>query len=139
MSVSIIHSVNIQISGKTTFTNSSPVTSDAYDEIHLSVAADDSGTPGSLTVDVQPGPGNRIRFLLIQSSVYDPALTYTVLNQAGDDPDPVQMDAIQVFTGAGMLELLGADPHQLQFSNATAEEAEIVILVGRTAAVPPAP
>lgn len=131
MSEQIHWTLNIQVTGGPNISRSRTETVDAYDKITVHVPAQEAGTPGQATVEVQPGGVGQVRFLLIESSVYDAEnLTYKV----GDDPDhPIVLDTLQVLIGAGAVGLLGAAPQTMTFSNALTRVAAIQILVGRGA------
>jgi hypothetical protein len=126
MSEQIHWTLNVQIVGGPKLSASRTETVDAYDKITVDVPAQTAGNPGQATVEVQPGGAGQVRFLLIQSSVYDDAdLTYSVGGNA------IPLDNLQVLTGAGAVGLLGAAPQTVTFSNALAQVASIQILVGR--------
>jgi hypothetical protein len=121
--------LNVQIVGGPKLSASRTETVDAYDKITVDVpAAQTEANPGTAAVQVQPGGAGQVRFLLIQSSVYDAEkLTYRV----GDAT--IHLDNLQVLTGAGAVGLLGAAPQTVTFSNALAQVASIQIIVGRDA------
>lgn len=128
MAEQIFWTLNAEAIGGPKISASRTDTVDAYDKIAVDVAAETGGTPGTAAVEVQPGLAGQVRFLLIQSSVYDTDLTYRVNDPAGT---PIALDALQVLIGTGAVELLGAPPQTLHFSNATDQAASINILVGR--------
>lgn len=98
---------------------------DAYDKIQVRI---EQGAAGKV-VEVQPGGAGRVQLLVITSSEFSELLTYKV-NNAGAD---VILDAEQVFMGDGGVSLLGAVPETLAFTNALANDVDVVILVGRNA------
>jgi hypothetical protein len=112
----------------------------AYDKISIGVPAsttnegEEEATPGTASVEVQPGGAGQVKFLLIQSSVYNANLTYLVNDAEGDG---TALDALQILIGAGAVSLLGAAPQTLHFSNGTDQTASIQILVGRDVSPPP--
>ena len=104
---------------------------DAYDLLKVKVPAGDTTTPGTITVDVQPGQTKQIKLLSLTSSMYDEKLTYKI-DAAGND---IPLDAPQLFVGAGSLGLIGATAKQFVFTNRAglAKPADLQILVGRKA------
>jgi hypothetical protein len=84
-----------------------------------------------------------VKFLLINASVFgETPLTYR-LEKSDDDPPPpaatpVSLDMPLLLMGKGALKLLAKAPTKLYFSNISAEDVYVEILVGR-AAVPPPP
>jgi hypothetical protein len=120
--------LNVQVVGGPKISRSRTETVDAYDKITVDVPAQADGNPGQATVEVQPGGVGQVRFLLIESSVYDAVdLAYSV------GGDPIALDTLQVLIGAGAVGLLGAAPQTITFSNALMQVAAIQILVGRNA------
>ena len=106
----------------------------AYDKIQVIIP--DGG--GSIAVDVQPSASDRVRVLAITSDRYGDGLTY-VVEQEGENPPPVALDAPQVFAGAGALGLLGDAISVLTFTNdlpGEGQNATVTILVGRHATEP---
>jgi hypothetical protein len=98
---------------------------DAHDKIQVKVEAGASNK----IVDVQPGGAGRVQLLAITSTRFGDQLTYKV-NNAGD---AIKLDAEQLLMGAGAVGLLGGSPKTLSFTNNLAEEADVIILVGRKA------
>ncbi|MDJ0892081.1 MAG: hypothetical protein QNK18_12945 [Gammaproteobacteria bacterium] len=130
MSVTINYSTNVEVNGTLALSSARAVRAEAYDEVNITVPPMSNGEPGTLQgVAVQPGDLEQIQFLLITSSVLDPLLTYTVVGGSS----AVALDSVQIFSGEGILGLLGSNPNQLSFSNGTIQEAEVRILVGRRA------
>jgi hypothetical protein len=122
--------LNVQVVGGPKISRSRTETVDAYDKITVDVPPQADGNPGRATVEVQPGGVGQVRFLLIESSVYDAEdLTYGV----SVDATPIALDTLQVLIGAGVVGLLGAAPQTMTFSNKLTQVAAIQILVGRDA------
>ncbi|MGP8330466.1 MAG: hypothetical protein ACT6FF_09155 [Methanosarcinaceae archaeon] len=104
---------------------------EAYDKIEVNIPAKNGGA-GSATVEVQPGGAGQVKLLLIKSSQYSSDLTFTVNDQQGI---VVKLDRLQFFVGEGELDLLGAPPQKLIFSNNidALVAVDVEILVGRAA------
>ena len=104
---------------------------DAYDLLKFTVPAGDNATPGTITVDVQPGQISRLEVLSITSTLYSDLLTYKIDGAGGD----VSLDAPHLFVGGGAVQLLGATAKQFVFTNraGTDKPASVQILVGRNA------
>jgi hypothetical protein len=130
MSITINYANTVQVNGRLTQSASGTVTTEAFVEINVRVPAAEGEAPSELNVSVLSGDAE-IRFLSITSSVLDPGLTYSVQGGTAD----IQLDSDQVFSGAGMLSLLGASPTQLSFSNGTPREARIRMIVGAQASL----
>lgn len=103
---------------------------EAYDKIEVNIPGGDNSTPGSATVEVQPGSTGQVKFLLITSTLYDKDLTYAV-----DGGNDIILDAPQLFLGNGAVGLLGSTQQSFVFSNEAGvdKSASIKILVGRDA------
>ena len=132
MSESIGWSLDVQVVGGPKLSLSEAIVVDAYDKLGLVVPAA-SGTPptaGKVTVEVQPGTADKVQFLLLTSSIYDPKLTYKV----GTGAD-IKLDAPILLVGAGAVGLLGQAQQNFVFSNnvSPAQAASVTILVGRKA------
>jgi hypothetical protein len=93
---------------------------EAYDKIRVTVAAG-----ATQQVDLSPGGVAEVTALVISPDAPDALLTYDV---NGTD---VALDAPHVLLG-GAVALVG-DPTSLTFTNGTAADAEITILVARDA------
>lgn len=108
---------------------------DAYDRLEVAIPPS-SGT-STTDVDVQPGPADRVLFLLITASTYGAKLTYTV----DGTTHAIPLDTPQLFTGAGSIGLLQQPPKKLLFSNKLDGNptALVQVLVGRLATPPPPP
>lgn len=129
MAQAISWTLQVQVEGGPNLSAASSTDVDAYDRIDIVIPGGDSGTPGTATVDVQPGTAAQVKFLLISSDKYGEELTYSIASGASN----VKLDSQQLLTGAGAVGLLGADPNALEFSNGMGEgnDASITILVGR--------
>lgn len=102
----------------------------AYDVIEETILAGAEDTQ----IQVQPGAADQLKFLFINASDVGGDLTYKVNSDAGD---AIPLDAPHMFVGGGAMGFLGsAAPESLFFSNATAADATVSILVGRNAIVP---
>ncbi|MDH4274259.1 MAG: hypothetical protein OEW08_04395 [Gammaproteobacteria bacterium] len=129
-------STSFQIPGGPTLSATTSLEISAYDRIDVTVNAGDA----SEVVEIQPSAADKVRLLVIKSSVYDDTgkLTYIVSNGT-DDSNPVNLDAPQIFIGSGGIELFGIDPpSSLKFSSTfsatdTTKNAFIEILVARNA------
>lgn len=98
---------------------------EAYDVINVTIP----NSPDTVEVEVQPSSG-RVTFLMITSDNYHESdISYTV----DASPTVIQLDAPQLFVGAGIMALLGGGPGSLTFTNSTNDPANIRILVGRDA------
>jgi hypothetical protein len=82
---------------------------------------------GSVAVDVQPGPVERLRLVFITAESYSDSLTYTVTGGPAD----VVLDGPELFMGSGVITLLGATPNEFTFANGGAEEVNVTVMVGR--------
>jgi hypothetical protein len=107
------------------------VTADAYDTIEVVIPGGDTTTPGTATVEVQPGGVGQVKFLLIRASEYSDKLTYTISGGASN----VKLDAPHILVGEGAVGLLGSAPQELEFSNTlgVGKNVSIAILVARKA------
>lgn len=118
----------VQIGAAVQVSTSSAVAVDAYDVVDVEVA------DGASDVEVQVQPGSDpglLKFLAITASAYDPPLTYAVNSAAGTART---LDAPQIFSGPGAIELLDASPPTaLFFSNAAGADVTVKILAGRDA------
>ncbi len=81
----------------------------------------------SVAVDVQPGTSARLRLVFITADTYADTLTYSV---AGGPTDAV-LDGPALFMGGGVIELLGPTPNTFTFSNTSADNVDVTVLVGR--------
>jgi len=121
--------VSVQIAG------SAPVTApaaaqpvEATDRIEVSVEPGDTDK----IVDIQPGGAAAIRLLLIKSTRYGAPFSFKA-SDASSDSSAVTLDGPQVYTG-GSITLFGIDPHQLKFTNTSADQiAAVSIFVARDA------
>lgn len=93
---------------------------EAYDKIGVTVAAG-----ATQQVDLSPGGAAEVTALVISADAPDVLLTYDVGGNG------VALDAPHVLLG-GAVALIG-DPKSLTFTNGTAADADITILVGRDA------
>lgn len=92
-------------------------------------------------VAVQPGASEKVKFLLITSSVYPKEkLSFQTSADNGDAAgDSFVLDQPQLILGQGMIKMLGGSLNFLHVKNETTEDALITIVVGRDSIVPPSP
>lgn len=130
MAEKINWTLNVQVVGGPKVSDSKTVEVEAYDLIEVEVPAGDNTTPGTSTVEVQPGGSGQVKFLMITSSVYDANLTYAV-----DVGSAIKLDALQMLIGEGAVGLLGSTQKLFAFTNKAGldKPASIKILVGRKA------
>ena len=131
MGTKITYKVDLAVEKGPTSSLTRDLEVDAYDLLKVTVPGGDSGTPGTVTVDVQPGDIKQIKLLSITSSRYDEKLTYKV-DGAGSD---IPLDAPQLLVGAGALGVMGTTAKQFVFTNKAGmdKSADLQILVGRKA------
>lgn len=122
-------SLNVQVAGGPKIGVSQNLVVHAYDKIDVQIPDADPkaaplppalppdppefGAPGQAIVQIQPGGVGQVKFLLIQSSVYDAKLTYKVNGKGAD----IALDQMHLFMGVGALAALGPPPVTLVFSN----------------------
>ena len=123
----------VEVAGASTMSAVYTLQAEAFDRIDVTVPAEASGTPGSVTVEVQPGGAGQVALLFITSASFphasdgSPELTYDV--DGGGDRS---LDGPLLLAGPGSVELLGA-VNQIVFSNASDTDLAVHILVGRDA------
>lgn len=100
------------------------LTLQAYDLLTVDVTAGNSAT-----VEVQPGAAGQVQLLFITSDVYDDTDLFYEVDGSGTS---VVLDAPLLLLGTGGASLLGAI-QEIAFTNNTAEDAAIQVLVGRNA------
>ena len=93
---------------------------EAYDKLGVTVAAG-----ATQQVDLSPGGTAEVTAVVISPATPDALLTYDV---GGND---IALDAPHVLLGGAVA--LISDPTSLTFTNGTAADTEITILVGRDA------
>jgi len=139
MSEKITYSLNIQVTGGPRITASRTIDLEAYDKVTLTVPQKAAPTDPDVELSLQPGGVGLAKFLIIIASSYDKKLTYKI-NQS--DAPEITLDGPQLFTAEGAVGLLynpplsdasPAPPTTLYFSNTTAAEVSVQILVGRDA------
>ena len=137
MSDKIKWNLNVEVLGGPKISASQTEIVDAYDKIEVEVpATSDGSTPGEVTIEVQPGDLEDVKFMLIRSDQYSSKLTYTVKNSGGTDgATDVELDSLQLLVGKGAVSLLKEPPATLVFSNLIGvnKVANVSILVGRMA------
>jgi hypothetical protein len=135
-------SASFQIPGGPTLSATASVEIEAYDRIDITLVPGDNNK----IVEIQPGSAGQLRLLVIKSSLYDDEgnLTYLV-SDGSTDSAVVNLDAPQIFVGAGAVSLFGVDPPlNIKFTNGltpsgpsdTSKDANIEILVARDATPP---
>lgn len=99
---------------------------DAYDKIHIELAAGAT----NVDVDVQPSgaPGD-VQFLVVTADSYTSAVTYS----ADAGATTAVLDGPLTLIGAGAVTLLADPPRTLRFGNPDADPVSVDILVGRSA------
>jgi hypothetical protein len=100
----------------------------AYDVVSLTIPAGAS----NVAMAVQPASGaGDVVFLVVNSSQYDPKLTYTV-DAIGTSH---ALDGPHVFVGAGAVSLLNntASPQKLTFNNTLTADVTVQVITGRKA------
>jgi hypothetical protein len=127
MPETIVLSVVAEVASGPKLKEGRTLTLDAYDKLSVTVPDEASG----LDVELQPGADGSVRLLIVTSSHYGDALTYTVNTGTAEHV----LDEPHVLVGAGAVGLLGSSPAKLVFDNALGggKDAEIQILVGRDA------
>jgi|GEM_PF-639666 len=131
--------LNVQVVGGPKVLISKSKSVEAYDKIE--VVIEPVGAVGmAKTVEIQPGGENQVSFLLINSSLYGPELTY-VVNDGISDSASITLDEPHLYLGTGAVSLLGSDgPKTIAFTNThpvdSEQPAAIEILVGRDATPP---
>jgi hypothetical protein len=133
MAQAINWTLDVQIVGGPSSSVTSSINVGAYDKVDAIIPGGPGATPGTASVDVQPGGAGKVKFLLISSDRYGDKLTYDVQGASG--AVGVKLDSQQLLIGEGAIGLLGTAPKTLDFSNGlgTGNDATISILVGRDA------
>jgi hypothetical protein len=124
MTTSINLTTQVQVAGMGAASDAHRFEVEAVDRIEVTVPA-----AGNVAVSVQPGGAEAVQLLFLRAGTYSDDLTYTVTDGAAD----VRLNAPQLFAGTGAVELLGTAQNTITFSNATAQDIEVLILVGRDA------
>ncbi len=122
MAEKLAWSYTVQALGGPTVTGTGNMLVDSY--VKLSVVVPKKKT---LDVEVQPGAGSGLQFLLIQPLKPSADLSY----KAG--ADTVLLDGPHVLIGTGAVNLLAGSVGKLTFDNKADVDAEISILAGRDA------
>jgi hypothetical protein len=125
--------LNVQIVDGPKLQISRSKTVEAYDKIEVVINPNSTDK----AIEIQPGTGSQVGFLLIRSSLYGSEITYKA-NNGTIDSTSITLDEPQCFLGTGAISVLGGSPKILKFSNAhpasaTDKKALIEILVGRDA------
>jgi hypothetical protein len=129
MPVKLTWSISAAVAGGPNVAKNRTVDLAGYDLTQVTVPT--GGHP--LDVDVQPADAaDRVAFFMVTASNYDAALTYAIAGVA--PPRQIVLDAPHVLTGSGAVGLLGGSPKRLTFTNNTAADVDVQVLVGRKAA-----
>ncbi len=122
--------LNVQVAGGPRASASQAMDVDAYDVITVVIPGGDNATPGTASIEVQPGGAGQVRLLLITSTLYDPALTYSV-----DGGAQIKLDGLHFLIGSGAVALLGGTQKTFAFTNKAGldKPASLQIMVGRKA------
>jgi hypothetical protein len=133
MAQAINWTLDVKIVGGPSASATSSLNVGAYDKVDAVIPGGPVATPGTASIDVQPGGAGKVKFLLISSDKYSDKLTYDVHGTGG--AAGVKLDSQQLLIGEGAIGLLGIAPKTLDFSNkmGTGNDATISILVGRDA------
>lgn len=110
-----------EFTGGPTLAGSGTLEVEAYLKLTVTVPANDT-----LDVEILPGGGG-LQFLVIRPMKPSVDLKYKV------GAEEVVLDGPHILIGGGAVGLLAASIDTLQFTNDTAEDAEIAILAGRDA------
>jgi len=100
------------------------LTVDGYDKLKVVVP-----TGGNESVNAGPGNWTSVSLLMISPSKADAQLNY----QAAGSATTVPLDGTHLLIGKGAVSLLGTGAAQLKFTNNTAADVSIDIIVGRSA------
>lgn len=109
-----------QVVGGPTLAGSGALEIESYLKLTVTVPAGDT-----LDVEVLPGGGGSLQFLVISPATPSADLKYTI------GTEEVVLDGPLVLIGSGAVGLLAATVGTLQFANDGAEDAEVSILAGR--------
>jgi hypothetical protein len=131
MSQKLNASINVQILGGSSISESQAIEVDAVDNIDVEIDKATGGTAAKKMVEVQPASDpKKVKFLMITTKNYDGKVTYKIDTGTKE----VLLDGPQVLVGSGAVGLLEKNPQKIEFSNASsADKAPIKILIGRTA------
>lgn len=132
--VTINWGLNVQVAGGPQLVVSQSKSVEAYDKIE--VVIDPSGGVTEVSLDIQPGKGTQVDFLLIKSSLYGSQLTYKVSDGTAVSKE-ITLGETHIYSGT-MITALLPDPKILKFKNNhpaadATKKAAIEILVGRKA------
>lgn len=130
MPIKINWAFNAQVAGGPKVAAAETVEVDAYENIEVIVPKHDAND-GTAEVGIVPADTGEVLFLVISADNYTEAELSYVVN---DGADEIEFDAQQSFIGAGSVNLLGASPSKLTFTNKGSKDAAVRILVGRKTA-----
>ncbi len=126
MTYQISWSFSFRIAGGPTKSGTGSLSAEAFDSISISIPA----AVNDQQVEIQPGGENQVQAIVIAASRYHSDLTYKV-NAAGNPA--IRLDQPHVFAGEGLNVLLDPAVSNLFFSNNTAEDIRVEVLVCRDA------
>lgn len=98
---------------------------DAYDTIDVTIPGDGDAHE----VEVQPDDGAQLRLLVLTASSYDATLTW----EADASGNQRALDEPVVLAGQSLSSLLGGPANTIAFTNGTAADVDVQILVARQA------
>jgi hypothetical protein len=93
----------------------------------------DKQSPTAKKVALQPGLADKIKFMLVTSSVYPESELTFQTSDPDDDPsgDEFELDQPLLILGQGMMKMLGGLPTFLHVKNASDQDALVTVVVGR--------
>jgi len=120
MSEKIDWNVTARVAGGPMVAASGSTKADAYDKIEVTIP-----TGATQAVDIAPGNWTSVLFLALNPAQPSDKLSYKA---NGSD---IVVDGPHFLVGAGAVALLGTGAVNLSFTNGSASDAQIDILVGR--------
>ncbi len=123
---SISLSVQVQVPGGPSVSLTTDMETEAYDSIKVTIPA----AADKKKVDIQPGGGTQVKFLMIYSDTYSEQIEFRA-NVAANPAH--KLDKPVVLSGEGSVGLLDPAPKSLFITNALAEDIVVEVLVGRAA------
>lgn len=123
-------STKVQVTGGPNYTIANVIEVEAYDLLSVEVKGKSGGaaTNNTAKVAVQPGGADQVQFILIKPDRCDAGISCEI----GGQPK-YTLDAPLMLSGAGAIKLLGDTQKPFVFTNDTANDLSIEILVGRKA------
>ena len=123
---SISLSVQVQVPGGPSVSLTTDMETEAYDSIKVTIPA----AADKKKVEIQPGGGTQVKFLMIYSDTYSDQIVFRV-NAAGNPAH--KLDKPVILSGEGSVGLLDSAPKNLFISNPLADDIVVEALVGRAA------